>query len=184
MNTAAGGSGNATKEWMPRAPRDLKAALLAEVVARRDATPPTQWDYPKLRDAANELNQSLGPQYWLDGDHLNPRGGEHVFDDEKAAVGKLRQILRDNRSAAMAGYRDLLQGWIDDLVGIDLTLAETAIADATAAGGKAEQADEGERRVREGRPVRREGRSSGCDRSLQEGLAAGARLAELGRRGV
>jgi hypothetical protein len=133
----AGDSPDAIKHWGTQ--RERKEAVLAEIVARRDATPPTQWDYGKLRDAARELSESLEPQFWLDGQHLNPKGGEHVFDNEKAAVGKLREILRDPRSAGMPGYRALLQGWIDRLVEIDRTLASTAIAEATAAGGKADR---------------------------------------------
>ena len=100
-------------------------------------------DRPELRKAAKHLTESLDPDNWIDGNHLTKKG-EQVFQDEKEAVQKLEQLLKDKKS----GVADAtLQDWIDTLVTIDEALARIAIDEATAAGGDAKKLAEAEKEM-------------------------------------
>jgi hypothetical protein len=83
----------------------------------------------KLRDAIAHVQRSLAAKYWLDDTHLRAKG-KQVFTEEKHAVDKLRQIK--NPKPAVGNV-------IGMLVRADRILAQTAIADAAAAGGNAKK---------------------------------------------
>jgi len=89
-------------------------------------------DGRKLDDAIRSLTRALEPNLWLDPTRLQPKGGERVFDETKDAVNKLRDLMKDKKSAIPDA---ILQGFIDRIVDADRRLAQTAINDAIAAGG-------------------------------------------------
>ena len=116
-------------EW----PRVLKQGVLSELQALL-AKVTDKGDRGKLNDAIKHLTKSLDPRSWLDDSHVKKgRGGESVFNEEKPAADRLRDLIRRNRSGLTSGQ---LQPLIDDLTAADRELAETAIGDAIAASGK------------------------------------------------
>ncbi len=93
-----------------------------------------RWDDWRIRRAAGLIEASLNPAYWVDDnhlvyEHLNWRDGRRVFDKEWLAVKYLRWVDGSVESD--------LDAVIGLLVGADLDLARTAIAEAEAAGGNA-----------------------------------------------
>lgn len=110
-----------------------KQEVLEDLVALR-ATAADKQDGNKLDQAIQHLTQSLDPDLWLDGSHLEPKHGHEVFGQEKDAVNKLRNLLKDKKSTIPAA---VLQGFIDRLVGMDRALAQVAIGDAVSATGDA-----------------------------------------------
>ena len=72
----------------------------------------------------------------MDGNHLDPKHGQKVFDREREAVGKLMGLLESKNSEVPD---TALQGMIDSLVQADGILAEDALADAVAASGDADK---------------------------------------------
>ena len=114
-------------------------------------------DRSELREAAKKLSESLDPRNWVDGNHLQAKRGARVFEDEKEAVQKLRQLLKDKKSDVADAS---LQSWIDTLVTIDRALAQIAIDEATAAGGNDKRVAEANKemaraddRLAKGRPT-------------------------------
>jgi hypothetical protein len=91
-------------------------------------------DIDRLKDVRKKLGDALGPKLWLDDTHVQPKGGEKVFDRLKDVVHKLQDLQKDKKSDIPD---DVVQGWIDSIVSVVQTLALTEIADATAAGGDA-----------------------------------------------
>ena len=128
--------------------QSASAAYLVTVVASKQAVldainaelaTASKRDRSELREAARKLTESLDPRNWVDGNHLQLKRGAHVFEDEKEAVQKLRELLKDRKS----GVADAsLQSWIDTLVTIDRALAQIAIDEAVAEGGNARQVAE------------------------------------------
>ena len=90
-------------------------------------------DRAKLQDAANKLADALNPVNWArDGDHLVPKRGDHVFDDEQGAVARLLELI--NRSGISS---ETLQPLVAKLVEGTKALADVAILDAVKARGNA-----------------------------------------------
>ena len=85
----------------------------------------------KLDDAIQHLRKALNPAFWIDQTHLQPRGGEKVFDEDKDAVNKLRDLLKDKRRSIPEA---VLQGFLMRIVRADRLLALVAINDSVAAG--------------------------------------------------
>jgi uncharacterized repeat protein (TIGR01451 family)/uncharacterized repeat protein (TIGR02543 family) len=83
----------------------------------------------KLHDAIAHVQRSLANKYWLDATHLTAKG-KRVFMEEKHAVDKLKQIKNPRRAVGDV---------ISMLVRADRILAQTAIADAAAAGGNGQK---------------------------------------------
>lgn len=89
-------------------------------------------DAKKLQEAAKQLDDSLDPSLW-NGGSPDPEKGDKVFQNEKEAVQRLAEILKDKKS----GIADAaLQDWIEVLVGAGRALAQTAITDAGAGDAK------------------------------------------------
>ena len=89
-------------------------------------------DGKTLDKAIKNLTQSLSPDLWVDGSHLDPKGGDKVFKEEQAAVKELLKLIKDKKSTIANAT---LQQFIDRLVEVDSKLASITITDAAAAGG-------------------------------------------------
>jgi hypothetical protein len=87
-------------------------------------------DSAKLKDVVKKLDDSLDPDLWVDGDHLDPKHGQKVFDSQKDAVAKLMDLLKNKKSSIDDAA---LQAMIDDVVHVAQILAERAVSDAVAA---------------------------------------------------
>lgn len=112
-------------------PNARKQQVLAELQALYAATTNKQ-DRERLDETIKHVNKSLDPSLWAnDGAHLQANG-EKVFSEEKDAVNKLREIIKDKKTTL---DKPTIQGLIDELVAVDRALAALAIADA--AGGDA-----------------------------------------------
>ena len=142
-----------------------KQAVLAEIEA--ELATASKRDRSELHEAARQLRKSLDPSNWVDGNHLRVKKGEHVFENEKEAVQKLRELLNDRKS----GVADAtLQGWIDTLVAVDRALAQIAIDEATAAGGSPKRLAEAAREMAKAADDLARGRPEGNPQH-PEGLA-------------
>ncbi len=87
-------------------------------------------DQSKLQDAINHLDKSLAADRWLDALHPKPGSkGESVFNEEKAAVVRLKELRDGNKSSVAPA---VFQSYINGLLAVDRLLAEIAIADAIA----------------------------------------------------
>jgi hypothetical protein len=93
-------------------------------------------DSNKLNDIVRKLNDSLDSALWVDGDHVDAKHGQQVFDSQKDAVGKLMNLLGNKKSEIPDAT---LQSMIDDIVHVARIVAERAVADAIAASGDPEK---------------------------------------------
>lgn len=114
-------------------PRPAKQSVLDDLIALR-STVTNRRDAEKLNDAIKHLTRALYPFLWEDDNHLSPRHGYKVFEEEKNAVNTLTWILRDRRTSLP---KETIQEYIDILVKVDRRLAEIAIEDAIAQSGRA-----------------------------------------------
>jgi hypothetical protein len=87
----------------------------------------------KLDEAIKHLSNSLEPSLWVDGNALEPVHGETVFNEEKAAVMFMSDLIKTN-AGALAG---VLQGFVNRLIAADHALADIAIHQAISTGGAA-----------------------------------------------
>jgi hypothetical protein len=101
-------------------------------------------DADKLKVASRKLTESLDPSLWIDGNHLQAKKGEHVFQDEKEAVQKFTELLKDKKTAIPAAT---LQSWIDALVSADQAIATLALNDAIALPGDAHKIGEAQKEM-------------------------------------
>jgi hypothetical protein len=84
-------------------------------------------DGDRLDQAIAHLNRSIAANLWVDSNHLNPKQGQQVFDQEKDAVNKLALVRDDPRSTVAPATA---QAFIDRIVAVDRALAQVAIDDA------------------------------------------------------
>ena len=113
-------------------PKTIKQNVLDDLTVLR-ATVTDKQDGKKLDEAIKHLTKSLDPELWTDETHLQAKHGDKVFNEEKDAVVKLLELIKDKKSAF---YQSLtLQGFIDRLVNADRLLVSAAIHDAVTAGG-------------------------------------------------
>jgi hypothetical protein len=121
-------SSSATSSIVVFTAMSLKQDVLAEATALlAGATKP---DANKLKDIVKNLTDSLDPSLWVDGNHVETKHGDQVFNNEKQAVQKLMDLLKNSSIPGAT-----LQEMIDTLVHADRVLAEVALADAIAASG-------------------------------------------------
>jgi hypothetical protein len=113
-----------------------KQSVLSEINAELATI--SKRDRSELRQAAKQLTESLNPANWIDGNHLHAKKGARVFEDEKEAVQKLRQLLKDRKSDVADAT---LQRWIDTLVTIDRALAQIAIDESGLTGKRLAEAN-------------------------------------------
>jgi len=102
-------------------------------------------DGKKLDEAIEHLANSLDTGLWVDGTHLQAKHGEKVFQEEKDAVVKLLELIKDKKSNV---DKAKLQDFINRLVSADKLLASTAISDA--AGGDAKKIDKANEELSKG----------------------------------
>ena len=95
-------------------------------------------DGKKLDEAIEHLANSLDAGLWVDGTHLQAKHGDKVFNEEKDAVVKLLELIKDKKSNV---DKAKLQDFINRLVEADKLLALVAIEDAVAASGDAKKID-------------------------------------------
>jgi len=123
-------------------PKTIKQGVLEELIAlRNDGTVTDKGDLQKLDEAIKHLTKSLDTDLWLDETHLDPKHGDKVFNEEKDAVVKLVELLKDKKSTLTDAQRAIVQSFIGRLVGADKALATVAYNDAVAAGGDAKKID-------------------------------------------
>jgi hypothetical protein len=116
------------------AARAEKQAVLNQVNALLAGA--SKHDQPKLSDAAKRLTDSLSGSLWVDPNRLDPKHGNQVFDDEKAAWQDFQQLIGDKKTSTPDAT---LQALADRLVSIDRGLAQLAISDAANNGGDPKQ---------------------------------------------
>ena len=85
------------------------------------------------------LAKSLDPKLWIDETRLDPKHGEKVLNEEKDAVVKLLDLMKDKKSTISDAT---LQGFMNRLLNADKLLASTAIDDAVHASGDAKKIDQ------------------------------------------
>jgi hypothetical protein len=127
---AAGNSASCSFKVTVQGPRDIKQRVLADLMALRagvNAKPDTK----KLDEAIASLRKSLDPALWLDATRLQSKHGDRVFKEEKEAVDKLEDLIKDKKSELDEA---VLRNLIAQLVKADRTLATVAIHDALAGG--------------------------------------------------
>lgn len=108
--------------------RGVKQDVLAEMIALRTNVTSSA-DDNRLDAAIASLTASLAPALWVDETHLVRKQGDSVFQNEKDAVGKLLDLIGDNRSTIPA---PTLQGFIARLVKADRLLAVISVQEAAA----------------------------------------------------
>jgi hypothetical protein len=104
----------------------LKQGVLNYLTALR-ATITDKKDGHELDEAIKHLTKSLTSSWWVDSRHLKAKDGEKVFDEEKATVVRLRDLINDKKSSIPDAT---VQGLIDRVVEADRLLAVVAIGDA------------------------------------------------------
>jgi len=118
-------------------PKTIKQNVLDDLIALR-ATVIDKQDGKKLDEAIKHLTKSLNPDLWVDETHLQPKHGDKVFQEEKDAVVKLLELIKDKKSNV---DKAKLQDFINRLVEADKLLALVAIEGAVAASGDAKKID-------------------------------------------
>ena len=106
-----------------------KQKVLADLIALRKTV--TDKDGQKLDEAIKHLTKSLDSDLWTDGNHLSAKHGEKVFNEEKDAIVKLVELMKDKKSKIPD---TVLQDFVHRLVGADRALAQVAIDDASIGG--------------------------------------------------
>jgi beta-glucanase (GH16 family) len=104
-----------------------KQAVIADLQALLPAS--SEFATERIEKAITRIEQSLDPDYWINGFILDPTDGKNVFNRERKAVVELLKIRGPEAAAAQAA--------INALVGVDEGLASTAIAIAELNGGTA-----------------------------------------------
>ena len=104
----------------------LSQSALAQATALRSGA--RKSDADRLKDVVKELTAALAPSLWIDGNHIDSRHGDQVFEKHQDAVVQGPAAARLARRLGAAGI-------IDTVVHADRMLAEVAVADAIAAGG-------------------------------------------------
>jgi hypothetical protein len=84
-----------------------------------------------LDEAIRHLGNSLDPALWIDQTHLNRRQGERDFDEEKAAIQALCELLKDKRGTLPQAE---LWAFINRIIKADRLLALVTLPDAAMAG--------------------------------------------------
>jgi uncharacterized repeat protein (TIGR01451 family) len=109
-----------------------KKNVLADLIALRNTITNKQVGQ-KLDEAIKHLSNSLEPNLWNDGNMLESEHGETVFNEEKAAVTFMGDLIKTSAS----GLASSLQGFVNRLIAADHALADIAIHQAISVGGAA-----------------------------------------------
>ena len=127
-------------------PLAIKQDVLSQLKALR-ATIVDKHDAGKLDAAIDDLKKATKSDLWVNSAHLQRKGGEKVFDEEKDAVNKLGDLIDDKHSTIPG---PILQSFIDRLVQVDRALALVAIRDAIAAHDNAKKIAEARKELAKG----------------------------------
>ena len=115
----------------PLSAKGAKQAILADLQAM---VPHADKDTnKKLNEAIESVEDSLAANLWVDDNHLDPKKGDKVFNEERKAVQKLRDIKNPTAEMSAAAV---------SLVNVDRMLAETAINEAPAGKDKDKALDD------------------------------------------
>jgi hypothetical protein len=127
---------------------DSLGLLRDEVAAGRGDVGDLDHALEELDDAIEELGESLDPEFWLldgfgmiEGLHLDPDEGAHVFHEERHCAQEVFDAIRQGEIADPDLVAELL-ALADGLVQIDRRLAQIQLDDAVALGGDPEEIDE------------------------------------------
>lgn len=93
-----------------------------------------KWLRERFTRAVEELQNSLAPGYWANGNHLTATG-KKMFDAQKKAGVELEKVV--NKAGAPVLYKDAARSAANDMMRADSTLAAVALQEAIAGGGKA-----------------------------------------------
>jgi len=93
-------------------------------------------DAHALDDAIRDLTHALDPSLWLDPLHVQPHGGEPVFEETKNAVKKLNDLMSDGSNTIPAAT---VRFYIERIMNVDQRLARIAISDAQASSANQEK---------------------------------------------
>jgi hypothetical protein len=102
-----------------------------DAIAALEAVPATGKAAKAVQQALTYLRASLTDSWWLDDDHLSPKLGSKVFDQDLLAV----KLLTAKDVVSLSGINDVL----DLIVQSDRMLAQTALDAAISGGGKAKE---------------------------------------------
>jgi hypothetical protein len=97
---------------------ERKEAVRDSLTAKRNTVGISKKDQNEIDEAIKSINKSLESGNWADGNHLDPKKGNKVFDEEKNAVEHLLKVK---------GPTPNVSSEITELVDIDHDLAQTAI---------------------------------------------------------
>jgi tetratricopeptide (TPR) repeat protein len=118
-------------------PKDLKQDAITEL---EDAKTGDKKIDKKIDKAIDHIQKSLNinPKHpdkpwkkhslWVDDNHLDPKHGKKVFDEERKAVKYLQKLIKDKKVSD--SVKDVCREVIDTLVAADKLLAETALEEA------------------------------------------------------
>jgi len=110
-------------------PLSIKRGVMIELTLVR-ADLDERSEVRNVDSALEYLRKSIDSGLWVDASHLQPITGNQVFNQEKDAVNKLRELLKTPNGSTDT----LVRGLIRRLVLADRLLLEIAIADAEARG--------------------------------------------------
>ena len=79
---------------IPLTARAIQQDALDQLIALRPNTR-NKKQLAKLDEVAEHLTRSLDPNLWIDPSHLDPHDGERVFEENKLAIDKLRELDTD-----------------------------------------------------------------------------------------
>ena len=121
-------------------PQSSKQDVLNGLLALRGTVTDKQ-DGKKLDEAIKHLTKSLTDSWWIDEAHLQAKDGDKVFNEEKDAVNKLSELLKDKKNSLSADQTTIVKDSIVNLVAADRALAQVAINAAIDAGGDPKEID-------------------------------------------
>jgi len=124
----------------------VKSNVLTQLIALRGSLSNPK-GREELNGAIHHLSLSLEAALWLDQTHLVKRHGERAFQEERAAVQELWELLRSRHGG---GSNPVLQGFIERIVKADRLLAVVAIQDALNGGVNRGRLAEAQRAVAQG----------------------------------
>lgn len=127
---------------------DQLALLRDEIDAGRGDVGDREHALEKLDHALEELEESLELELWVldaqgnvEGRHLDPDEGAHVFHEERHCAQYVFDAIDDGEIDDEDLVNELMV-LVETLVFVDRSLAQIQIDDAVAAGGDAEELDE------------------------------------------
>ncbi len=108
----------------------LKQSVFLDVAALR-GTVTNRKDLALLDEALDDLGESLLPALWVDQLHVDRQRGDMVFQEERETAKTLCLLMKKNYSHIPTSQ---LQGFINQMLLVDRTLASIAIEEAITAG--------------------------------------------------